>query len=263
MSQKVWTDLDFISVSKVINLPNPTASSDAATKAYVDSVIEGLGWKESVIVASTANINLAAPGATVDGITLVTGDRVLVKDQTAASGNGIYTFATAATPMVRAADASTFAELEAAVVTVEEGTSAGAAFRQTAVNGTLETTAIVWTAFGTVAPAATTTTAGIVVRATQGEVDAGVDTAKYVTPATLVGYANRTRKFTQLIGDGTATSFVITHNFNTREVLVDVFYESGNYDTIIVDITRTSVNAVTIVFSNPPTSNQFRVVILG
>jgi hypothetical protein len=263
MSTKIWTDLDFISVSKVINLPNPTAASDAATKAYVDSVIEGLGWKESVVVASTGNINLASPGASIDGITLVTGDRVLVKDQTSVPTNGIYTFATSSTPMVRAADANTFLELEAAVVTVEEGTSGGSAFRQTAVNGTLGSTNIVWTAFGTVAPAATTTTAGIVIRATQLEVDTGTDTAKYVTPATLVGYANRTRKFTQLIGDGSATSFVITHNFNTREVLVDVFYESGNYDTIIVDITRTSVNAVTIVFSNAPTSNQFRVVILG
>jgi len=263
MSTKIWADLDFISVSKVINLPNPTAASDAATKAYVDSVIEGLGWKESVIVASTGNVNIAAPGTAIDGITLVTGDRVLLKDQTAAATNGIYTFATSSTPMIRSADASTFAELEAAVTTVEEGTSAGSAFRQTAVNGTLGTTSIAWTAFGTVAPAATTTTAGLVIRATQGEVDAGVDTAKYVTPATLVGYASRTRKFTQLIGDGSATSFVVTHNFNTREVLVNVYYESGLFDNIIVDITRSSVDAVTIVFSNPPTSNQFRVVILG
>lgn len=263
MSQKVWTDLDFLTISRILNLPLPIQGGEAATKAYVDAIFENISWK-TARVATTTNIDLASPGAAIDGVTLSTGDLVLVKDQTAAAGNGLYVFDTDTSPLVRSSNASTFEELEGAIVSVEEGTSGGGkTFRQTAVNGTIDVADVLWTVFGVVAPPASTTVAGIVVQATQAEVDAGTDPDKYVTPATLVNYANRTRIFTQLIGDNSNTSFTITHNFNTRHVLVEVFYESGDYDTIIVDEHRTSVNAVTIVFSNAPTTDQFRVVIIG
>ena len=74
---------------KIINLANPTSDQDAATKEYVDTVAAGLSWKNAVRVATTGNITLANE-QTIDGVALVDGDRVLVKNQNDAEDNGIY-----------------------------------------------------------------------------------------------------------------------------------------------------------------------------
>jgi hypothetical protein len=263
MTKSVLTDLDFGGVARIVGLPEPTAAQHAATKGYVDSAVEGLAWKDSARVASQSNLNLSAPGATVDGITMAVNDRVLVRSQTTASQNGLYIWNGAAVPMTRALDASTAAELEQAVVTVEEGTSAGATFRQTAVNFTLESGAVTWANFGTSAPAATDTTAGIAEIATQAETDAGTDDQRIVTPLKLAAWAGRLRRFTQTIGDGSATQYTVTHNLGTEDVLVEVYRTSGNKDTVIVDVDRTSINAVRMNFSAAPTLNAFRVVVIG
>ncbi len=263
MSVKVLQDYDFGGVAKATNLPAPSAASDAATKSYVDSAVEGLAWKDSARVASTANLNLAAPGATIDGITMVALDRVLVKNQSTASENGIYVWNGAATPATRALDASTFAELEQAIVTVEEGTSAGSTFRQTAVNGTLGSTSLSWASFGTSAPAASESTAGIAELATQAETDAGADDARIVTPAKLAAWSGKVRRFAQTIGDGSATQFTVTHNLNSRDVSVSVVRTSAPYDTVLTDAERDTVNSVVVRFAAAPASNAFRVVIVG
>ena len=263
MSKPILTDLDFSSVAKAINLPSPTASGDAATKGYVDSAVEGLAWKDSCRVATQANINLASPGATIDGITMATNDRVLVRSQSAGAENGIYVWNGAATPMTRSLDANTAAELEQAVTTVEEGTSAAATFRQTAINFTLGSGAVTWASFGTSAPSASETTAGIAELATQGETDTGTDDLRIVTPLKLANYSGRKLKFTQTIGDGSATSYAVTHNLGTRDVTVAVYLNSGTYDEVIADVQRTSTNVVTIIFSSAPASNAYRVVVLG
>lgn len=263
MARQVLSDLDFNSVSRITNLPDPTAAQHAATKAYVDSAVEGLAWKDSARVATQANIDLSSPGSTIDGVTMATSDRVLVRSQTTAAQNGIYIWNGAATPMTRALDGSTSNELEQAVITVEEGTSAGATYRQTAVNFTLDSGAVTWTTFGTAAGSASESSAGIAEIATQGETDTGTDDARIVTPLKLATWANRKLKFAQDIGDGSATSFTLTHNFNTRDVHVEIYRNSGSFDTIICDVNRTSVNAVQLVFAAAPTSNQFRVVVIA
>jgi hypothetical protein len=71
MARKFFTDLDLQSVSKVINVPTPSAAGDAVPKSYVDSAVEGLAWKDSARVSTQGDINLASPGATIDGITMV------------------------------------------------------------------------------------------------------------------------------------------------------------------------------------------------
>lgn len=263
MARLQGSDLDFNNASRIINLLDPVAAQQPATKAYVDSAVEGLAWKDSARVASTANINLAAPGASIDAIAMVANDRFLAKDQTAAAENGIYIWNGAATPATRSLDANTAAELEQACVTVEEGTSTGATFRQTQLNFVLGTNNVVWGTFGTAAPAATETVAGIAEIATQAETDTGTDDVRFVTALKLKNWSGRKFKAIGTVGDGSATSYVITHNLNTKDVQVEFYRNSGVNDTINCDVERTSVNSITAKFAVAPTANQFAYVILG
>jgi hypothetical protein len=93
---------------------DPINALDAATKQYVDAVAEGLHVHASVVAATTANINLATDleaGDVIDGVTLVAGDRVLVKNQSTTSENGIYV-AVASGAASRATDYNTAAEID-------------------------------------------------------------------------------------------------------------------------------------------------------
>ena len=98
-------------------------ATSLVSKEYVDAVKVGLDFKDSVRVASTANVTVSGPGAAIDGITLSSGDRVLLKDQSTASENGIYVFNGAASAMTRATDADANAEVTSGMfVFVEAGT---------------------------------------------------------------------------------------------------------------------------------------------
>ena len=136
---------------KITSLADPTNAQDGATKNYVDSVSQGLDPKNSVHVATTTNLNLSSPGGTIDGVTMVSGDRVLVKDQTTASQNGIYVWNGAASAMTRASDADSTTKLNGgAFVFVEEGTVAattGWVLQQPTGTYVLGTTALVWSQF--------------------------------------------------------------------------------------------------------------------
>ncbi len=104
---------------------DPVTALGAATKQYVDNAIQGLDAKQSVVVATTANGTLAtafANGQSVDGVTLTTNDRILIKNQSAPEENGIYVVQGAGAP-VRASDANTWDEYVAAYVFVEQGTT--------------------------------------------------------------------------------------------------------------------------------------------
>ena len=262
MAKKIFTDFDFQSVSKVINLPTPSSNGDAATKSYVDSLVEGLAWKDSCRVATQSNLNLSSPGATIDGVTMASQDRVLVRSQTTASENGIYVWNGSSSAMTRSLDANTFAELEQAVTTVEEGTSAGTTYRQDQINGTLGSSSISWVTFGTSAPAASETTAGIAEIATQAETDAGTDDLRIVTPLKLATWSGRIKKYSTSIGDGSNTSYTVTHNLASRDVQVTV-YNNSTYDEVITDVTHATTNTLTIVFASAPASNAYRVVVIG
>jgi hypothetical protein len=256
------SNIDFGSFgAKVTGLPSPTVTSDAATKGYVDSAVEGLAWKDSVRVRTTTNVNTASPGASLDAITMAAGDRVLLSAQTTGSQNGIWVWNGAAVPMTRAPDANTAAELEQATTLVEEGTSAGTSWRQTAVNLVLDTDPIAWTQFGSGAGAASTSSAGTVQLATQTEVDAGTDALKPVTPATLANWANRPKRFAGNIGDGSATQIDVTHNFGTRDLTVQVFRNGTPWDLVHCDVAMPDTNTVRLNFAAAPTASQYRVVI--
>lgn len=133
--------------SGTVSVATPTADAHAATKAYVDASAQGVHWKESVIAASTANVDLASAPSAIDGVTLSADDRVLIKDQTDASENGIYVFASSGSAMSRADDANTAAKLEGAAVFVRQGTQADGGYIVTTDNITLGTTDISITQF--------------------------------------------------------------------------------------------------------------------
>ena len=133
----------------------PTDAAHIATKGYVDAARQGLDVKQSVRVATTAAINISSDlnnGDTIDGVTLVTGDRVLVKNQSTALENGIYV-ATASGAALRSSDANGTAdtgELKSGTFTfVEEGTVNSDKGFVVSTNGTItvDTTGIAWTQF--------------------------------------------------------------------------------------------------------------------
>lgn len=133
---------------KLVNVATPTAATDGVNKGYVDSAIQGLNVKASVRVAASSNVSLSAPGAAIDGVTLASGDRVLLKAQTAGAENGIYVWTGSAAALTRATDADTAADIESAFVFVEDGTSADNGFvMSTNAPLTLGTTALTWTQF--------------------------------------------------------------------------------------------------------------------
>lgn len=125
---------------------DPASGLQAATKQYVDNLVQGISPKQSVHVATTANITLSGT-QTIDGVAVIAGDRVLVKNQSTASQNGIYICAAGA--WTRADDASTWAELISAFTFIEEGTTQADTGWTCTVNagGTLGSTAITWTQF--------------------------------------------------------------------------------------------------------------------
>lgn len=131
---------------KVTNVGTPTSNSDVATKAYVDSVAQGLSTKTAVRVATTANITLSGT-QTIDGVSVVVGDRVLVKNQTTTTQNGVYDVASGS--WTRSTDSDTGAELVNAFYFVQSGTTLQATGWVQSTPGpiTLGTTSIVFSQF--------------------------------------------------------------------------------------------------------------------
>ncbi|MBL7942761.1 MAG: hypothetical protein JNM00_08350 [Flavobacteriales bacterium] len=177
--QVVEVDLGAVAIADITDLQ--TELDSLATQ--IADGIAGLAWKDSARVATTANITLSGE-QTIDGVSVVAGDRVLVKNQSTASENGVYVCAVGA--WSRSTDANSAAELEGATITAQEGsTNANTTWTQTADSITIGVTSISWSQLGASVPAASESTAGIAEIATQGEVDAETDTSRIVVPATL------------------------------------------------------------------------------
>jgi hypothetical protein len=296
----------------------PSNDLDAANKAYVDATRSGLDVKESVRVATTASVLLASAlenGDVIDGVTLATGNRVLVKNQGTASENGIYVVqATGAA--VRATDADTSAEVTSGMFTfVSEGTINADSGWVLSTNDTitLGTTGLTFVQFSgagqitagagltksgntldvggtadritvnadsvdiasTYAGQSTITTLGTITTGTWNATDISVAAggtnsstasgARTNLAGDITGGTTNTPALARVASQtvtGVATSFDIDHNFNTRDVTVQV-YDITSYDTVFADIVRSTANRVIVTFSVAPGASSYRIVVTG
>lgn len=259
---------------KITGLGDPAAAQDAATKAYVDATAQGLDIKASVRAATTAAGTLAtsfANGQVIDGVTLATGNRILIKNQAAGAENGIYTVNASGAP-TRATDADTSAEVTSGMfIFVEEGTvNDNTGWALTTNNPiTLGTTALVFTQFS--GAGAYTAGTGMSQTGTTFNVGAGATPGSGGPGGGLVANADDlvidtaivVRKYAASVGDGAALAYVLTHNLNTQDVTVQVRDNSSPFAYMEADVEATSANTVTVRFTVAPTTNQYRVVIHG
>lgn len=253
---------------KITGLLDPTAAQDAATKNYVDTVAQGIDVRGSVRAATTAAGTLASSfenGDVIDGVTLATGNRILIKNQAAGAENGIYVVAASGAP-TRATDADVSAEVTPGMfVFVEEGTANADSGWVMTNDGavTLGTTALTFAQFS----GAGQITAGGGLTKTGNTLDVVAGTGMVVNTddiAVLRTDANGRvpLRYAASFGDGAATSYNIDHNLNSLDVIVQVFQNSDGAQ-IEPDVTHSTVNRVVLAFAVAPTSNQFRVVVIG
>lgn len=255
---------------KITGLLDGTSAQDAVSKAQLDAAVAGLKWKTAVRAATSAAGTLASSfenGDVVDGVTLATGDRILVKDQASGGENGIYTVNASGAP-TRGTDADSATEITQAAVFVQEGTVNADSGWVNTTNApiTLGTTATVWAQFtgATVTAGAGLTSSGSTINAIAGAAvvtggpGGGLKVAadEINIDKDIVGI-----KYAADVGDGSTTSIVVTHSLGSKDVTVAVYDKTTPFAQVYPEVRMTSTTTITLVFAVAPTSAQYRCVV--
>ena len=216
----------------------PTGSTDIANKQYVDYAVAGASWKPPANAATTVNITLSGL-QTIDTVSLVAGNTVLVKNQTNLAENGIYTVSSGA--WSRAQSANTWSEYEGAIIYVESGGQATTAWYCTAQpGGTLGTTPIQF--FNLSFAAGYTAGTGLTLVGTQFSItNTGVTAGSYGSASkTLTAQVNAQGQLTSL----SASDISINGNQITSGT-IGSSYLSGSYTGITTVGTLTGLTVST------------------
>ncbi|MEU4534396.1 hypothetical protein AB0G15_05980 [Streptosporangium sp. NPDC023825] len=220
------------SASELKNIAAATTGTSAAQWAQVQDLVtaqmSNLDYKGSVRVASTANVSITSAPSTLDGVTLSSGNRILLKNQVLGAENGIYTFAAASSPLIRATDANADSEVTAGMwVTVEDGTAnQDTAWWLTTNNPiVVGTTALVFSAF---------------------------------PPPAMASLS----KYTTTGPSSTGTTWTVSHSLGTKAVAVSV-WEVSTDEEIDVHKVATDTNTITLTSAASMSSNAYRVVVIG
>ena len=242
---------------RATNAADASAATDLVTLQQMQALVRGLDWKPSVRAASTGNLTIAAPGASIDGVSMAANDRFLAKDQTTGSENGIYVWNGAATPATRALDADSSAEVTSGMaVTSTEGTTNGDKAWLLVTNDpiVLATTALVFTQLGG-GGASYLGGAGLVLTGVTFDVGAGTgitvgtDTVSIDTSVVVRKYA----------ADCAATTNpqTFTHGLGSDDVDVTIWEGTAK---VFPDVTKGS-GTVIVDWGSAPTAAQYRVVV--
>lgn len=276
MALQARNGVDFNS-QRGVNLASPSTGTDAANKSYVDNLTAGLEWKNAVRAATTTNGTLAtayANGSVIDGVTLATNDRILLKNQTTQTDNGIYTVNASGAP-TRAGDADATAELNNATVFVTSGGQTDTAWTQTTAAPVIGTSNIVFVQFG----AGTTYTAGnglqgtstFSVKADGSSIDVSSSGIKLAAAAAGTGIAvsgtgvislaaTPLAKYASTLTSGSSSYGPLTHGLGSADLIVMVLNSSTGQQEF-PDVTVTSTT-ITIAFG-AATAVNYRVVAIG
>lgn len=255
-------DLTF-DLNATAKVPNPQSPSDAVNLQFIEDYFTGLNEKTAVLASSSGNINLSAPGSTIGGVTMPLNGRFLAPNQTNNTQNGIYIWNGASVPATRSSDANTSAELNNATVYVPDPTGAtvGVTYRQITRNPVIGTDPIIWTIYGNSVPDATTTTPGRVTLATSTNINNNTDVSKVITVEALLGSNVIKRQAIAVIGNGTDSTFLISHTFNTFNVVTTVRRSGGDRADVYPDIARPTTGSVSVTFSYVPSVGEFTVLL--
>lgn len=254
---------------KITGLADGTAATDAATFGQVQAAVAGIDAKGSVRFTTTGNITLSGLGTQAGGdwgAALTANDRILVKNQTTASENGIYDAKSGA--WVRSSDCDTDSEYTANAFTYVEESNSTLATTQWIVSTAgpivVGTTNVTWTQFGAGATYTAAAAGGL-------ELSGNAFSVKLPGSSGLVKDASglyldssiAVKKYAVAIGDGSNTSYTVTHNLNTRDVTVGIYQAASPYSEVVADVDHTTVNTCTITFATAPAVGEFRAVIHG
>lgn len=276
-----------INSQRLTNVGPPAATTDAATKAYVDTVAQGMTPKPTAQVATAAALpaNVYANGAagvgatltasangvlTVDGYAVLLNDLVLVRNEAATANNGLYQVTTLGTGgvkyvLTRHVDMDSATEFGGGFVPVENNGTATANslwLCNVANSITVGTTAVSFAQLN----AATAYTAGNGINISANVVSAVAAAAgglSVVAGGVQLDATVAVRKFAVAVGDGAATSITVTHNLGTQDVTVALYAAGTPFAEVECDVQHATTNTVTLIFATAPTAGQYRCVVHG